>query len=91
MDEWQCKKSESQGEDYVYHGRTEFRGIHKNDVLQVSERQQEPFTHKDAGDLFNAQAIRITGSPQSLTDGSYDPSGFTGANRMLSFYYIKIR
>ncbi|MDR1526545.1 MAG: Rpn family recombination-promoting nuclease/putative transposase, partial [Dysgonamonadaceae bacterium] len=41
-----------QGEDYVYHGRTEFRGIHKHDVLQLSERQQEQFTHKDVGDLF---------------------------------------
>ena len=41
-----------QGEDYVYHGRTEFRGIHKNDVLKLSERQREQFTYKDAGDLF---------------------------------------
>ncbi|MDR2626525.1 MAG: Rpn family recombination-promoting nuclease/putative transposase [Dysgonamonadaceae bacterium] len=41
-----------QGEDYIYHGRTEFRGIHKHDVLKLSQRQQEQFTHRDAGDLF---------------------------------------
>ena len=41
-----------QGEDYVYHGRTEFRGIHKHDVLKLSQRQREQFTHRDAGDLF---------------------------------------
>lgn len=41
-----------QGEDYVYHGRTEFRGIHKHDILKLSQRQQEQFTHEDAGDLF---------------------------------------
>jgi predicted transposase/invertase (TIGR01784 family) len=41
-----------QGEDYVYHGRTEFIGIYKKDKLYLSERQQEQFTYKDAGDLF---------------------------------------
>jgi predicted transposase/invertase (TIGR01784 family) len=41
-----------QGEDYVYHGRTEFRGIHKNDVLKLTVRQQEQFTCKEAGDLY---------------------------------------
>lgn len=41
-----------QGEDYVYHGRTEFRGIYKHDILKLSQHQQEQFIHKDAGDLF---------------------------------------
>jgi predicted transposase/invertase (TIGR01784 family) len=41
-----------QGDDYVYHGRTIFTGIHKNDILKLSERQREQFTYKDAGDLF---------------------------------------
>jgi len=30
-----------QGEDYVYHGSTTFKGIHKKDVLQLSEDQQK--------------------------------------------------
>ncbi len=30
-----------QGDDYVYHGTNTFRGIHKNDVLTLSEKQKE--------------------------------------------------
>jgi predicted transposase/invertase (TIGR01784 family) len=41
-----------QGEDYVYHGRTEFRGIHKNDVLKLSARQQKQFKRQEIGDLY---------------------------------------
>jgi predicted transposase/invertase (TIGR01784 family) len=41
-----------QGEDYIYHGRTEFRGLYKKDILKLSEHQREQFTYKDAGDLF---------------------------------------
>lgn len=33
-----------QGEDYVYHGKTEFRGIHANDVLSLSAKQKELFS-----------------------------------------------
>jgi predicted transposase/invertase (TIGR01784 family) len=41
-----------QGNDYVYHGYTEFRGIHTNDVLQLSANQQKQFIYRDAGKLF---------------------------------------
>lgn len=41
-----------QGTDYVYHGKTEFRGLHTNDILQLSKRQMEMFHGKDAGDVF---------------------------------------
>ena len=50
-----------QGKDYVYKGKTEFRGIHNHDdVLKLSKRQQEVFfgtvandeKAKEAGDLF---------------------------------------
>jgi len=33
------------GEDYVYKGVNEFRGIHKNDLLGLSRTQQEKFPH----------------------------------------------
>ena len=32
-----------QGEDYVYHGQTEFRGIHQKDKLQLAAKQIEMF------------------------------------------------
>jgi len=41
-----------QGEDYVYHGRTEFRGIHNNDILWLSPSQQAQFKYKEVGDLY---------------------------------------
>jgi predicted transposase/invertase (TIGR01784 family) len=41
-----------QGNDYVYHGYTEFRGIHTNDVLKLSVNQQKQFIHKEVGKLF---------------------------------------
>jgi predicted transposase/invertase (TIGR01784 family) len=41
-----------QGKDYVYHGRTEFRGIHCNDILKLSAVQQKQFRGTEAGDLY---------------------------------------
>ncbi|MDR2682254.1 MAG: Rpn family recombination-promoting nuclease/putative transposase [Dysgonamonadaceae bacterium] len=41
-----------QGEDYVYHGYTEFRGIHTNDILKLSHHQQKQFRYESVGDLY---------------------------------------
>ena len=42
-----------QGKDYVYHGKTFFRGLHDpEDILHLSVRQRELFVGKEAGDLF---------------------------------------
>ena len=42
-----------QGKDYIYHGKTTFRGLHDpNDILKLSVRQREMFIGKDAGDIF---------------------------------------
>ena len=41
-----------QGKDYVYHGRTEFRGIHNNDILHLSTNQQKQFMYQEVGDLY---------------------------------------
>ena len=47
-----------QGKDYVYYGSTEFRGIHQNDVLQLTEEQKTFFAGvnrknvKDVKDLY---------------------------------------
>jgi predicted transposase/invertase (TIGR01784 family) len=46
------------GDDYVYHGSTEFRGIHRRDVLQLTEDQKKFFVDhnrekvKHVKDLF---------------------------------------
>jgi len=41
-----------QGSDYVYHGKTEFKGIHDGDLLMLSKKQQEMFSRDNAGDIF---------------------------------------
>ena len=41
-----------QGEDYIYHGKTAFTGIHKGDTLRLSVKQRDTFVKEEAGDLF---------------------------------------
>ena len=41
-----------QGNDYVYHGKTDFRGIHNGDVLLLSKKQRDMFNREKAGDIF---------------------------------------
>lgn len=41
-----------QGEDYVYHGKTVFKGLHNNDILQLSHDQKELFKKSNVSDLF---------------------------------------
>lgn len=41
-----------QGDDYIYHGYTHFTGIHTNDELKLSRKQQQTFSRINAGDVF---------------------------------------
>ena len=41
-----------QGKDVVYHGTTEFRGIHNGDVLRLSPFQQQKFDVNEVYQLF---------------------------------------
>jgi len=42
-----------QGKDYVYLGKTSFRGIHEDDILELSEKQKKAFPHiKEVSDIF---------------------------------------
>ena len=41
-----------EGVDYVYHGFTEFRGIHSHDLLQLTEEQKRFFMRSLVKDLF---------------------------------------
>ncbi|MDR3339605.1 MAG: Rpn family recombination-promoting nuclease/putative transposase [Candidatus Symbiothrix sp.] len=66
-----------QGEDYVYHGNTIFRGLHKKDVLQLSARQQEQFTYKNIGDLFPEYYV--------LRVDEFDKKAVTPLDEWISF------
>lgn len=41
-----------QGKDIVYHGKTEFRGLHNNDVLELSPFQRQKFEVDAVSDLY---------------------------------------
>jgi predicted transposase/invertase (TIGR01784 family) len=41
-----------QGEDYIYKGRTIFKGLHQNDVLGLSEKQKQTFIKQEVADIF---------------------------------------
>ena len=41
-----------QGEDYIYCGRTDFKGLHQNDILSLSEKQKLTFVKQEVADIF---------------------------------------
>lgn len=40
------------GADYIYHGQTDFKGLHKLDTLQLSDKQKEVFGKAEPYQLF---------------------------------------
>lgn len=40
------------GTDFVYHGKTEFRGIHNNEILKLSPFQQQTFKVSEVSQLY---------------------------------------
>ena len=40
------------GDDYVYHGVTDFRGLHTHNELQLTAKQQQLYTKTFAGELY---------------------------------------
>lgn len=41
-----------QGEDYIYKGKTDFKGIHQNDILDLSTKQKKVFAKQYVSDIF---------------------------------------
>ena len=41
-----------QGQDYIYKGKTDFRGIHQNDLLGLSDKQKTTFLKENVSDIF---------------------------------------
>ncbi|MCI5137397.1 MAG: Rpn family recombination-promoting nuclease/putative transposase [Candidatus Electrothrix sp. AR1] len=61
-----------QGEDYVYHGSTVFRGIHHQDVLRFSEGQQELYRQKEIHELFPEYYLIKVNSFDDIAKDSLD-------------------
>ena len=41
-----------QGQDYIYKGKTDFRGLHQNDLLGLSDKQKSTFLKENISDIF---------------------------------------
>ncbi len=41
-----------QGQDYIYKGVTDFKGMHQNDLLSLSEKQKKTFLKENVSDIF---------------------------------------
>lgn len=41
-----------QGQDYIYKGKTDFIGLHKNDLLGLSDKQKSTFLKENVSDIF---------------------------------------
>lgn len=41
-----------QGQDYIYKGKTDFKGIHQNDILGLSPKQKQTFAKENVSDIF---------------------------------------
>jgi len=50
-----------QGKDYVYHGTTVFKGIHKGDILGLSDKQAEVYGKNNVQDIYPEYYIIKTG------------------------------
>jgi len=41
------------GKDYIYEGKTEFKGKHSGEILQLSKKQKEMYNYKSVSDIFS--------------------------------------
>jgi predicted transposase/invertase (TIGR01784 family) len=41
-----------QGKDYIYKGKTDFFGLHQNDLLELSDKQKTTFVKEKVSDIF---------------------------------------
>jgi predicted transposase/invertase (TIGR01784 family) len=50
-----------QGKDYVYHGTTVFKGIHKGDILGLADKQIEAYKKKSVHEIYPEYYVIKTG------------------------------
>ena len=41
-----------QGDDYIYKGKTDFRGLHQKDLLELSDKQKKTFLKENISEIF---------------------------------------
>ncbi len=76
-----------QGEDYVYHGLTEFKGIHKHDILQVNAKQKSLFRVEHAHQIYPEYYIIKVNKFNDMAKDSLDEWIYYLKNNKLPEYY----
>jgi len=61
-----------QGKDYVYHGTTNFKGIHLGDELQLSKAQKEKFLHDKVYQIYPEYYVIKVNSFNDIAKDSLD-------------------
>jgi len=46
-----------QGEDYIYTGTTEFKGLHRNDILQLNQTQKKKYWINQVSDIYTTYYV----------------------------------
>jgi predicted transposase/invertase (TIGR01784 family) len=60
------------GEDYVYHGSTAFKGIHRHDILELSSEQQGVYEKKELSQVFPEYYLIKVNSFDDIAKDSLD-------------------
>lgn len=61
-----------QGKDYVYHGTTVFKGIHKGDILGLSEKQVEVYNKGSVHEIYPEYWVIKTGKFRNKVKDTLD-------------------
>jgi len=61
-----------QGNDYVYHGKTEFRGLHSGDILALSERQKKTLKQIEISEIYPEYYILKVNGFDKIAKNSLD-------------------
>jgi len=61
-----------QGKDYVYHGTNVFKGIHKGDILGLSDKQIEVYQKKSVHEIYTEYWVIKTGKFRNRINDSLD-------------------
>ena len=61
-----------QGKDYVYHGTTVFKGIHKGDILGLSDKQIEVYQKNSVHEIYPEYWVIKTGKFRNRINDSLD-------------------
>jgi hypothetical protein len=79
-----------QGKDYIYHGKTQFEGMHLKDVLQLSETQKKTFQKKHVHELYpEYYLLMVNKFDEATKDGLDEWIYFLKTDEVLSNFRAK--